>query len=786
MKLSVFKDQKCCFLGDLSKEIEGITPFDTLTLYVGRSPDSYLVLDHMQVSREQAKLTFKDGDWHIKFLSKYENCLINGVNVESKIIENGDSVYIGPYIINFESDIGDLKHTKEVTVPMPSTAKASDDENKSVTIIPPVPISVNSPSLATETFYQQPKLDKNEDKQDKQEKQSDGDRTPIVSTDKISSGVAETIETLEHGTNIKILEDEIEKDRSDAFFQVEEKKETENDFGSSFENGSFNDEYPAVNSDSLSSSGLGNAMANDVNESTIVAGSFVKFELEIFGEYAPYDKFSMDNFSEVTIGRDADRCQIVLQDPEVSGVHAKIVKNKISCRLHDLESINGTILNGQRVNEGELNNGDEFVIGNTTFTVHVYSDFIKREEHRLMPVSENQVVEVEEIVEVHDDGLSDINEIEMPNASSSKIPFYKDPLKKRILIWGILGVVLVFVMLPSSDNKKKDSKKNNKSTERLLEGENKNDVDNKVADKKNLTPEQLEILETHYLLAKAHLENQRYKEAKYELDRVALIDSNYKNSKELMQLTRDSIARLEEIAKKEQEEVERKERQEKVKLMVEDAKQAVKERKRTYAEALFSKILELDPENFDVPLLQNELQDWIKEEEKLEVEKAAKEAEYKRSIDMLMPAKNYFLRQEWYQAILKLDDFFSHKDVDQEVFKEATAMYEEAKQKLKDIEDPLVGKARSLKEGEDLKGAYEAYSEILKINPANMEALNEMNTIRITITNRAKKIYREALVSESLSMFNDAREKFKEVQQISPTDNEYYKKATLKLKNYLE
>jgi hypothetical protein len=37
-----------------------------------------------------------------------------------------------------------------------------------------------------------------------------------------------------------------------------------------------------------------------------------------------------------------------------------------------------------------------------------------------------------------------------------------------------------------------------------------------------------------------------------------------------------------------------------------------------------------------------------------------------------------------------------------------------------------------------------------------------------------------------LSLYNDAKEKFQEVQQISPTDSEYYQKATDKLKDYLD
>ena len=98
----------------------------------------------------------------------------------------------------------------------------------------------------------------------------------------------------------------------------------------------------------------------------------------------------------------------------------------------------------------------------------------------------------------------------------------------------------------------------------------------------------------------------------------------------------------------------------------------------------------------------------------------------------------------------------------------------------------MLSKARSYKEGQDLKQAYETYGEVLKVDPSNEEALNQRNLIFTTLRNRSRKVYREALVAESLSLFNKAKEKFQEVQQISPINSEYYIKATQKLKNYLE
>ena len=122
----------------------------------------------------------------------------------------------------------------------------------------------------------------------------------------------------------------------------------------------------------------------------------------------------------------------------------------------------------------------------------------------------------------------------------------------------------------------------------------------------------------------------------------------------------------------------------------------------------------------------------------------------------------------------------------EDLVKEASDMLKDSKNQLASDIGPLIGKARSLKEGQDLKTAYETFLEILKIEPTNSEALNEVDDIRNTLESRSKRIYREAIIAESLSLFGDAKEKLQEVQQISPTDSEYYKKASDKLKNYLE
>ena len=201
---------------------------------------------------------------------------------------------------------------------------------------------------------------------------------------------------------------------------------------------------------------------------------------------------------------------------------------------------------------------------------------------------------------------------------------------------------------------------------------------------------------------------------------------------------------------------------------------------------MFNQILSIDPENLDVPQLKMELDAWRKDKERKALEKAEKEADRKRKLSQIAPSRTYYGKEEWYSTILKVEEFLKIKDMDEDLVKEATKMLKVSKDKIKSKTSPILGKARSLKEGQDLKGAYEQFMKVLDFDPVNTEALDEMENIRETLKNRSKKIYREGLISESLQLFSEAKEKYQEVQQISPIDSEYYIKATNKLREYLE
>ena len=79
--------------------------------------------------------------------------------------------------------------------------------------------------------------------------------------------------------------------------------------------------------------------------------------------------------NEITIGRSETMCQYVIRNNSTVGrFHAKVVSDGKSCRIIDNGSVNGTYLNGHRLEPGKeyvLHNNDQILLSNEAFSVHM-------------------------------------------------------------------------------------------------------------------------------------------------------------------------------------------------------------------------------------------------------------------------------------------------------------------------------------------------------------------------------------------------------------------------------
>jgi len=93
----------------------------------------------------------------------------------------------------------------------------------------------------------------------------------------------------------------------------------------------------------------------------------------VFAQLVPFqggEPITIDK--DVTIvGRQAEHCDLVLDRKSVSKIHCIIAKTDGLLFVRDLDSTNGTKVNGQRIIRGALLPGDELAFAGEKFRVHL-------------------------------------------------------------------------------------------------------------------------------------------------------------------------------------------------------------------------------------------------------------------------------------------------------------------------------------------------------------------------------------------------------------------------------
>lgn len=721
---------------------------DNAHFFIGRSSDCHITIDDHHVSRNHAQISFVNNTWRIRKITKSGEIFLNGVSIRDEQINNGDIVQIFNYYISIVFD--DMKPKEDG----PALIKGEEQEE--------------GQGLEEEQEQGQ---------EEEHEERKEGDE--------------ETQESIE-------LTEEIGHSEEDN--QVENEEFNFGDEGI-IEDIQDHDESSAI---SASFDDM------DSEDGTKIVKSFIEFELDISGEYSNFDKYYISK-EEVFIGRDPSKCQISLDDPEASQIHAVIRRKGSHCELEDLKSTNGVILNGARINRAQLSHGDEFLIGSTSFRLVVKSELIKAESGGLMPIQELEEVEVEEIVEEEVEGLETKEsgeEVLLGNISQNKSLFSKEALqdpakRKKLIIYALVGVTL-WIILDEGPGKKKiePTQEAPPKSKGLVEAEKKSEDSDKKDRKgdevqkvaqdpkrsyENLPPDIQEYIRANYELAKTEiLDYGNFEQGLQYLDKINEYVDEFEQSKSLEITAKEEFKKLEEIEKERKRKQREQEKAIRVGNLLKKTNQAFDQKQLELTQALLDKIAEIDPENLDASQLKLQLDAHVREEERKALEEAQKKARRDRLVNGLRPGKNIYLQEKWYQAIIKLEEYLEIKDNDDDLVAEATKLLKESQNNLKKQVNPLLAKAQSLDEGQDLKGAYRTYKEILKIDPSSVEAVERMDDIKGRIEKQAKRIYREAIIDESLNYLKKAKEKFQEVQQISPADSPYHKRAAGKLRSYTD
>jgi tetratricopeptide (TPR) repeat protein len=237
---------------------------------------------------------------------------------------------------------------------------------------------------------------------------------------------------------------------------------------------------------------------------------------------------------------------------------------------------------------------------------------------------------------------------------------------------------------------------------------------------------------------------------------------------------------LEEKQKQEREEALRL----KVQKLIEDVRVLMLAKKYEDAQAMFPELLSIDPENAEVAKWKTEIEQHEgdlrrKAENELAITQINKSAWEAYQSAMLLRK-----RGKLFSALSAFGKVKEIEAPDPRPARQAQARINEIRAEIRSKVEPLLAEAKAQENAGELAQAYKTFERVLGVQPGNADAVAGMNSIRGTLTEKARLIFIEAVVAESYSDFETARKKFNEVLEVAPRGSKYFDSATRKLARF--
>ena len=96
--------------------------------------------------------------------------------------------------------------------------------------------------------------------------------------------------------------------------------------------------------------------------------------LEILTGALAGNKLRLEPGRSLRLGRTSRADVAFPDDRQMSGVHFVVECGENECRIRDLKSRNGTLVNGERIDAALLRDGDQIAAGETQFALHIESE----------------------------------------------------------------------------------------------------------------------------------------------------------------------------------------------------------------------------------------------------------------------------------------------------------------------------------------------------------------------------------------------------------------------------
>lgn len=474
-------------------------------------------------------------------------------------------------------------------------------------------------------------------------------------------------------------------------------------------------------------------------------------------------------------------CDVVLTEKKASRKHFEIRKQGLSFILKDLNSANGTQVNGSDAKEQELVSGDVISVGEAKiqFSVENRDYFSKQDQFMPVPAHLEQAMVAGDAAAqggVPDygapaEGIPGIDApkpVEAPKSLVGKVKLWYSSMPKaqRMRVIGLLTVIaLVGAIAGSGDDEPKKVKvttQAGKTYEKL------------TAQKKKF------VRDNYEQLVNAHEQKDFRKMLDHTRNILTYVD-DYKDTKAFEMIAKKGIeAAEEEKRKKELEEklaAARKEVQaleEKGRALL--AKALDDPKFRPELDTLIQEIFLKDPNNRSAPEWRAQIR-ARDEEEKRKEEEARRKEETKAAAEAAFAAVEAIFKEEKYILALAEAEKLHEQPYKEDGYPEKIEkLKEDIRTKLTTVISPYLRQAETERqEGGDLVKAKEAYLAVLKIDATNKEAKRGLEEIHDRLHMRAKRLYTEAILSDSMSDLVDAKEKYEKCIRVAPDEKDIYR-----------
>jgi len=493
---------------------------------------------------------------------------------------------------------------------------------------------------------------------------------------------------------------------------------------------------------------------------------------------------------EMTLGR-SRKADVFIDDEKLSRQHAKISRVGLGYRLIDLESRNGTYVNGVRVLEHPLNSFDMIELGKSKikFLVTDVDLGVSPGGGALEPIGIAPETKSIQLVSDNEPKAATPAAVSSTEKASTSIPRKWEALKSRrsLMLMGILvALVGVLLILPES-GPKEESEKGQADKVASQEPAKENPVDTNLLPQvprefNDLSPQAQRKVEGHYNNATRYSEREDYENAFIEIKELHKVIPYYKESKKLEAFY---LKKLKERQKADATEKANRDRYTELQIHLEEGLEYLQQGDFAKAEESFNFAIVLDPQNATAVKGIRAAKLQIRDIEKLPAE-VDPEMEKRKLVAQLMEQASLKFEEKSYQEAINLAEKVRTIELkgETEYLNQAKQLIDRAKLQQKEEFEPFLIQAKEKFAEGDYNLSRDLCDEMLKRDPSYDAAQECSLRARKQLNRLAKEAYTHGYILESMNRLEEAKQYWNRAKNYARPGDPYYNKIQKKLDNY--